>query len=96
MLGSDEDRGRSRRLGAQDRRWSSIGQILGGRMIESSGDTVCGVHHAQGDKERGLLGLASKPRSTISPGLASKSVVTVSPSLVSQPLAWVSRFGPQN
>jgi hypothetical protein len=29
-------------------------------------DTVCGLHHAQGDKEHGFLGLASKLRSTVS------------------------------
>jgi hypothetical protein len=32
-------------------------------MIERSSDVVCGLYHAQGDKERRLLGLASKPRS---------------------------------
>jgi hypothetical protein len=77
MAGSDKDLGRSRRPGAEDREWSSTGQILGGRMIERSGDAVCGLHHAQGDEERGFLGLASKPRSTVSPGLASKPVATV-------------------
>jgi hypothetical protein len=45
---------------------------------------VCGLHHAQGDEEREFLGLASKQRSTVSPGLASKLVGTVS---------W---FGPEN
>jgi hypothetical protein len=77
MAGSDKDLGRSRRPGAEDREWSSTGQILGGRMIERLGDAVCGLHHAQGDEERGFLGLASKPRSTVSPGLASKPVATV-------------------
>jgi hypothetical protein len=46
MAGSDEDRGMSRRLGAEDRGWSSTGQVLSGRMIERSGDAVCGLHHA--------------------------------------------------
>jgi hypothetical protein len=46
-------------------------------MIKRSGDAVCGLHHAQGDEECGFLGLASKPRSTVSPGLASKPVATV-------------------
>jgi hypothetical protein len=45
---------------------------------------MCGLHHAQGDEERGFLGLASKPRSIVSPSLASKS------------LARVSQFWPQN
>jgi hypothetical protein len=30
MAGSDENRGRSRRLGAEDRGWSRIGWVLGG------------------------------------------------------------------
>jgi hypothetical protein len=52
-------------------------QVLGGRMIERSSDDVCGLHRAQGDEERRFLGLASKPRSMVSPGLASKPVATV-------------------
>jgi hypothetical protein len=55
-VGSDEDQGRSRKLGAEDRGWSSTGRVLGGRMIERSGDTVCGLHRAQGDEECGFLG----------------------------------------
>jgi hypothetical protein len=70
MLGSNEDRGRSRRLGAED--W-----VLNDWMIERSGDTVCGLLHEQRDEERGFLGLASKPRSTVSPYLASKPTPTV-------------------
>jgi hypothetical protein len=77
MAGSDDDRGRSRRLGAEDRGWSSTGRVLGGRTIERSGDTVYGLHHAQGDEECRFLGLASKTRSRVSPGLASKLVATV-------------------
>jgi hypothetical protein len=30
MAGSDEDRDRSRRLGAEDREWSSTGRVLSG------------------------------------------------------------------
>jgi hypothetical protein len=56
---------RSRRLGVEDRGWSSTGQVLGGRMIEKSGDAVCGLHHAQEDEEREFFGLASKPRSMV-------------------------------
>jgi hypothetical protein len=37
---------------------------------------VCDLHRAQGDEERGFLGLASKPRSTVSLDLASKPVAT--------------------
>jgi hypothetical protein len=77
MVGSDEDRGRSRRLGEENQRWSCIGQVPNGGMIERSGDVVCSLHHAQGDEERRFLSLASKPRSTISPGSASKPVATV-------------------
>jgi hypothetical protein len=77
MVDSDEDQGRSRSLGAEERGWSSAGQVLHGQMIERSDDVVCGLHRAQGDVERGFLGLASKPRSTVSPSLASKLVVAV-------------------
>jgi hypothetical protein len=48
MPGSDEDCGRSRRPSAEERGWSSTGQVLGGQMIERSGDAVCGLHRAQG------------------------------------------------
>jgi hypothetical protein len=90
MVGSDEDRGRSRRPGAEDRGWSSTCRVLGGRTIERSGDALCGIYHAQGDEECGFLGLASKPRLTVSPELASKPVA-------SSFLVWASksqlRFG---
>jgi hypothetical protein len=56
IVGSDEDRGRSGRPGVEDRGWSSTGRVLGGRAIERSGDTMCGLHRARGDKECGLLG----------------------------------------
>jgi hypothetical protein len=72
MAGSNKDRGRSRRPDVEDWGWSSIGWVLGGRTIERSGDVVCGLHRAQGDEEYGFLGLASKPRMTVSPGLTSK------------------------
>jgi hypothetical protein len=45
-------------------------------MIERSGDAMCSLYRAQGDEERGFLGLASKSRSTVSLGLASKPVAT--------------------
>jgi hypothetical protein len=32
------------------------GRVLGGRAIERSGGTVCGLHRARGDKERRFLG----------------------------------------
>jgi hypothetical protein len=56
MVGNDEDRGRSRRLGAEDWGWSSIGRVLDGRTIGRSGDTVCGLHRARGDEKHGFLG----------------------------------------
>jgi hypothetical protein len=79
MVDGEEDLGRSRRPGAENQGWSSTGQVLGGRTIESSGDVVCDLHRTQGDEEHEFLGLVSKPRSTVSPSLASKSVATVSP-----------------
>jgi hypothetical protein len=33
MVDSDEDLGRSKRPGAEDRGWSSTGRVLGGRTI---------------------------------------------------------------
>jgi hypothetical protein len=60
MAGSNEYRGMGRRPGADDWGWSSTGRIIGGQMIERSGDIVCGLHHVQRDEERGFLGLASK------------------------------------
>jgi hypothetical protein len=77
MVGSDEDRGRSRRLSAEDRGRSTICRVLSSRMIERPGDAVCGLHRAQGDKEDEFLSLASKLRSTVSPSLVSKPVATV-------------------
>jgi hypothetical protein len=32
------------------------GRVLGGRAIERSGGTVCGLHRARGDEEHGFLG----------------------------------------
>jgi hypothetical protein len=48
MTCSDEDRGRSRRPGAEDRGWSHR-SVLGGRAVERSGGVVCGLHLAHGD-----------------------------------------------
>jgi hypothetical protein len=77
MSGSDKDRDRRRRLGAEDRGWSSTDRVLDGWAIERSGDVVCGLHCAQGDEECRFLNSASKPRSTVSLGLTSKPVATV-------------------
>jgi hypothetical protein len=57
---------------------------------------MCGLYRAQGDKEHEFLGLASKSRSTVSPGLASKPVAMVLCCLASKPLARDFWFGPQN
>jgi hypothetical protein len=40
----------------QRTREGRTGRILDGRVIERSGDTVCGLHRARGDEERGFLG----------------------------------------
>jgi hypothetical protein len=77
MAGSDKNQGRCRRLGAEERGWSSTDRVLGGRTIERSSDSVCGLYRTQGDEECGFLGSVSKPRSMVSPGLASKLVATV-------------------
>jgi hypothetical protein len=60
-------------------------RVHGGRAIERSGDVMCGLHRALGDKERGFLSLVSKPRSTVCQCFGLKTTVTVS-----------HRFGSQN
>jgi hypothetical protein len=101
MASSDEDLGRSRRSSAGDWAWSSTGRVLSGRTIGRSGDTMCGLHHTQEDKESEFLGLGSKPSSMvcqwfdlktsgmISPGLTSKPMTTACPGLASKPAALV-------
>jgi hypothetical protein len=56
MVGSDEDCGKSRRPGAEDRGWLTTGQVLGDQTIKNSGDAVCGLHRAQGDEKCGFFG----------------------------------------
>jgi hypothetical protein len=55
MMGNDEDWGRSRRPGVEDRGWSIIGRVLGGWTIERSGGVMCSLYHAQRDEERNFL-----------------------------------------
>jgi hypothetical protein len=56
MPDSNKNRGRSRRPSVEDRGWSGIDRVLGGRTIESSGDVVCGLHRVHGDEECEFLG----------------------------------------
>jgi hypothetical protein len=53
MACNDEDRGRSRRLGAEDP--GRTCQVLGGWAIKRSGDAVCGLHRTHGDEKRRFL-----------------------------------------
>jgi hypothetical protein len=94
--GSDEDRGRSRRSGVEDRGWSSTSRVLSGWTIERSGDTVSSLHLAQGDEEHMFLGLASKPRSTVSSSLDSKPVALGFLVWASKPAVTICCFEPQN
>jgi hypothetical protein len=55
MTGSNENRGKSRRPGAEDRGWSSTDRVLAGQVIGRSREVVCGLYDAQGDEERGFL-----------------------------------------
>jgi hypothetical protein len=55
MTGSDEDRDRSRRPGAEDRKWSSTGRVLGSLTIGRSSDIMCGLYHSHRDNECGFL-----------------------------------------
>jgi hypothetical protein len=54
MVGSDEDRLEVGDL-VQRTKDGHIGRVLDGRTIGRSGDIMCGLHHACGDKERGFL-----------------------------------------
>jgi hypothetical protein len=56
MAGSDEDHGKRRRPGAEDRGWSSTDRVLGGRAIRRSDDVVCDLHRAPGDEEHKFVG----------------------------------------
>jgi hypothetical protein len=56
VAGNNEDLCRSRRPGAENQGWLSTGQVLSGRTIRRSDDTVCDLHHAIGDEEREFLG----------------------------------------
>jgi hypothetical protein len=67
-----------------------IGQVLGGRAIERSGGTVCGLHHAHRDEEHRFLGRVSKPRSIICQWFDLKITGMVFSGLVSKPVATVS------
>jgi hypothetical protein len=55
MTCSDENRGRSRRPGAEDQD-DRTGRVLGGWAVERSGDAVCSLHLARKDYERKFLG----------------------------------------
>jgi hypothetical protein len=55
MTGTDEDLDWSRRPGAEDWGWSSIGRVLSDWTIGRSGDVMCSLYRAQGDEERGFL-----------------------------------------
>jgi hypothetical protein len=55
MVGSDKDRGRSRRPGTDDRGWSITGQVLGGRVIGRPGDAMSGLYHAMEMRSVGFL-----------------------------------------
>jgi hypothetical protein len=89
MAGSDEDCAKSRRPDAENRGWSSIGRVLGGRMIRRSGDTMCGLYRAQGDEVCGFFGLASKPRSTACQWFGLKTTGSGFPIWTSKPAATI-------
>jgi hypothetical protein len=79
MMGNDEDQGKSRRLGAEDRGWSGTSWVLVGRMIGRSGDTVCDLYYTHGgDEKREFSGLASKPVVTVCQWFDLKTTTTVS------------------
>jgi hypothetical protein len=72
----------------QKTRNGHIGRVLGGQTIESSGDTVCGLHRARVDKERVFLSLALKSLGRFVSGLSSKPLGRFVSGLISKPLRW--------
>jgi hypothetical protein len=82
MACSDEDHGRSRRPGVDNRGWSNTGRLLGGRTIESLGDAVCGLH-CEMRSESFLVWPQNQGRRFVS-------------DLASKQLGRISRFRPQN
>jgi hypothetical protein len=74
MTSSDEDRGRRRRLGAENRGWSNTGRALGDRTIKRSSDAVYSLHRTQGDEEHRFIGLALKPKSTVCQSFGLKTI----------------------
>jgi hypothetical protein len=85
MESNDEDRGRSRRLGAEDRGWSSTDQVM---LC-----VVCTVHKEMWSADS-LVQPRNKGRRFSRFGL--KIGGYDSCGLASKLLAGVSRFGPQN
>jgi hypothetical protein len=78
MVDNDEDQGRRRRLSAEDLGWSGTSQVLGGQMIERSGDTVWDLHRTHGgDEKHGFSDLASKPVAMVCQRFSLKTTATV-------------------
>jgi hypothetical protein len=97
MTGNDEDRGRSRRLGAEDQGWLGPSWVLGGWAIGRSGDTVSDPHHTCGEDEmRGFSGLASKPVAMVCQWFGPQNQGWRFGDLVLKIIAMISWFGPQN
>jgi hypothetical protein len=100
MTDSDENRGRGRRSGVEDQRWSHRSSTRWPDDVRS-GDAVCGLHRARGDEGHMFLGSASKSRlmvcqwfslkttETVCQWFDLKTTVTVSPDLTSKPAATV-------
>jgi hypothetical protein len=108
MADNEEDRGRSRRLNAEDRGWSGTSRVLGDQTIGRSGDAVCYPHCTHGgDMKHGFSGLATKPVVMVCQWFYLKTTTTVSwfrpqnqgrqfGDLVFKIIATVSCFVPQN
>jgi hypothetical protein len=92
MTCSDEDRGRSRRPGAEDRErshrsgtWWPGGREVGWRHVRSApGTWRLGARVSWLSLKTKVNGLAPKSVATVSSGLASKSAVTIFSSLASK------------
>jgi hypothetical protein len=65
------------------------GRVLGGRALERSGGTMCGLHRAPGDEEHRFRCWALKPKSTVCEWFSLKTTQTVFSSLASKLVATV-------
>jgi hypothetical protein len=72
------------------------GRVVGGRMIRRSGDAVCGLHRACGDRSAGFLVEPQNHGRQFVSGLASKPLGRFSPVWPQNRWRWFLLVWPQN